>query len=246
MISVRGSREALEAASGGAHLVDVENPISVLGTQYPLNILAVRNRLYKMGFEKVLVSTNIGSKPYDRALACQAALGVAAAGADVVKCGLAELPFKAAVYLGDSLVRTVKRFYPEKRVIPVVYVEPDMRRFFDPLEEGVELATQINADGLQLDTHVKTLGKGLLDYYKLEELARLAETFHAADRALWVSGGITREQLPGLWDAGLDVAGIRSAAREQSGRGPWGEVKADLVGELTETIPAAEFAGSDA
>lgn len=118
LVKVSGPKEAIEAAGGGACIVDAEYPASILGTTYPLNILSIKEKLRVSGYEKVLVSTSIGEKPFDRALACQAALGVATAGADAVMFGLAELPVKAAAYLGDSLVRTVKKIYPEKIVIP--------------------------------------------------------------------------------------------------------------------------------
>lgn len=42
LVSVRGPKEALAAAEGGAHIADVEYPASALGTPYPLNIKAVR------------------------------------------------------------------------------------------------------------------------------------------------------------------------------------------------------------
>ena len=144
-------------------IADVEYPISALGTPYPLNIVAVRNRLNQEGYKKVLISTNIGEKQHDRASACQAALGVATAGADIIKCGLAELPLQAAIYQGQSFVRTVKKFYPKKKVIPAVFVDKDMRRFFEPFKDSQELITEIKADGILLDTYNKSMGIGLLD-----------------------------------------------------------------------------------
>ena len=130
LVSVRGAKEAIQAVKGGAHIADVEYPASALGTPYPLNIRTVRNRLNKMGYKKILVSTNIGENPIIRASSCQAALGVATAGADIIKCGLAELPFEAAVYLSETLARTVKKYYPKKKIIPAVFVDADMQRFF--------------------------------------------------------------------------------------------------------------------
>jgi|UniRef100_A0A7C4EQZ1 uncharacterized protein (UPF0264 family) len=115
LISVRGPKEAIEAARGGAHIADIEYPASALGTPYPLNILAVRHKLNSHGYTKVAVSTNIGEKQHDRSSACQAALGVATSGADIVKCGFAELPYEAAVYQGETLVRTMRKFYPRKK-----------------------------------------------------------------------------------------------------------------------------------
>ena len=103
LVSIRGPKEAVEMAEGGAHIADVEYPASALGTPYPLNILAVRNRLNRAGYKKVLVSTNIGEKQYDRASACQAALGVARAGSEIIKCGLAGFPFETAAENTNSL-----------------------------------------------------------------------------------------------------------------------------------------------
>src|SRR5437899_11061131 len=98
LVSVRGPVEAIEAAKGGAAIADVEFPASALGTPYPLNIDAVCRRLRRHRFKKVLVSTNIGEDQAVRATACQAALGVASAGADLIKFGLAKLSLDEATY----------------------------------------------------------------------------------------------------------------------------------------------------
>ncbi len=62
LISVRGVNEAIAAATGGAHIADVEYPASALGTPYPLNIAAVRKALPKT----VAVATNIGEEQSGR------------------------------------------------------------------------------------------------------------------------------------------------------------------------------------
>ena len=118
LVSVRGPDEAVAAAKGGAHIADLEYPGSALGTPYPLNIKAVRQRLDAEGFAKIPISTNIGEDQPVRSTACQAALGVAVAGADYVKCGFAGLDPKAASYVGRNLVRTVKEWCPGRKVYP--------------------------------------------------------------------------------------------------------------------------------
>lgn len=105
LVSVRGPQEALAAAEGGAHIADVEYPASALGTPYPLNIKAVRHRLDGHGFKEMPISTNIGEGQPVSSAACQAALGVALAGADYIKCGLPALAFGSALYLGRILVQ---------------------------------------------------------------------------------------------------------------------------------------------
>ena len=237
LISVRGPKEAIEMAKGGAHIADVEYPASALGTPYPLNILAVRERLDRRGYKKVLISTNIGEKQYDRASACQAALGVATAGADIIKCGLAELPLEAAIYLGKSIVRTVKKFYPKKKVILVVFIDKELQRFFKPFEQGIKLLKATDADGILIDTFNKLIGKGLLDYCTIVEIKNFVSTCHKIKKEAWIAGSITLEELPTLWGTGVDVICIRGAACEQRGRGRFGEVKTNIVSELVATIP---------
>lgn len=237
LVSVRGPKEALAAIKGGAHIADVEYPASALGTPYPLNIRTVRNRLNKAGYKRVLVSTNIGENPTIRASSCQAALGVATAGADIIKCGLAELPFEAATYLGETIVRTVKKFYPKKKVIPAVFVDADMQRFFKPFEEGVELIKKSDADGILIDTYNKSIGKGLLDYCSLKDIASFVKRCHKSEKEAWIAGSIILEELQALWRTGVDVICVRGAACEQKGKGRFGEVKVKIVAELVATIP---------
>jgi hypothetical protein len=236
LISIRGPKEAFEAIKGGAHIVDVEYPASALGTPYPLNIRTVRNRLNKAGFTKIQVSTNIGEKQFDRASACQAALGVATAGADIVKCGLAELPFESAAYLGDILVRTIKTHYPKKQVIPAVFVDDDMQKFFKPFEHGCKLIDKIKADGLLIDTYNKSMGKGLLDYCSVKNILSFVKECHQMKKEAWLAGSIAAEELPSLWATGVDVICIRGAACEQTGKGRFGEVQANIVKDLTRTM----------
>lgn len=237
LVSVRGSREAIEAAKGGAHIADVEYPSSALGTPYPLNIFDVRNKLVRAGYKRFLVSTNIGERQYDRASACQAALGVAMAGADIIKCGFAELPFKAAVYQGQSIVRTIKKFSPKKRVIPAVFVDKDLQRYFNPFQEGPNLVSEMRADGLLIDTFEKSIGKGLMDYCTIQDIRKLVVACHKDEKEAWIAGFITLEELISLWATGVDIICIRGAACEQKGKGRFGEVKAKIVAELVATIP---------
>jgi hypothetical protein len=238
LVSVRGPVEALAAAKGGAHVADVEYPASALGTPYPLNIDSVRRRLSERGFKGVLVSTNIGEKQHERANACQAALGVAAAGADLIKFGMAELPLEPACYLGREVVRSVRRWHPKKRLYAAVFVDSDLRRFFEPLDDGPELARRIGADGLLIDTFNKAIGKGLLDYCSLTELRRWVRRLHTSRKEAWIAGSIQFDELSELWATGVDVICVRGAACKP-GRvsGRFGEVDATIVAALVGTIP---------
>ena len=94
------------------------------------------------------------------------------------------------------------------------------------------------ADGLLVDTFDKGLGMGLLDYYSLRDMRRFVKKCHERKLEAWIAGSIGKDELPSLWDAGVDVICIRGAACEPgTGPGRFGEVKTQLVKHLAATIP---------
>ena len=235
LISVRGRSEALAAARGGAHIADVEYPASALGTPYPLNILAVRNAVPK----SMAVSTNIGEEQPGRSTACQAALGVALAGADIGKLGLARMSLGEARHLGPSLVRTVKKWFPKKQLVPALFADPQLAEWYvDPIKEGPGLAADMKADGLLIDTFDKGLGRGLMDYYAIRDIRRFVRKCHDRGLEAWLAGSIGMAELPRLWEAGADVICVRAAAcAPGTGPGRFGTVQTHLVKELVDTMP---------
>lgn len=238
LVSIRGSNEALEAAKGGAHIADVEYPASALGTPYPLNIHTVRTELNKANFSNVLVSTNIGEVQQVRASACQAALGVAIAGADLIKFGLAEQSPEAAIYLARNIVRTVKSLASgSKKLYPAVFVDEDMTRFFKPLEHGIDLVNESGADGLLIDTYNKLIGKSLLDYMSIDDIKKFVDDMHSINKEAWIAGSIQEFELPKLWKTDVDVICVRGAACSSvEGKGRFGKVKSNIVSKLVDTI----------
>jgi len=240
LVSVRGPNEALAAARGGAHIADVEHPGSALGTPYPLNIKAVRECLDGAGFKSLPISTNIGEEQPRRSTACQAALGVAVAGADYIKCGLAGLDPKAAAHLGRNLVRTIREWFSGKKVYPAVFPDEEFTISFDPLTDGPKLAAEIDCDGLLIDTFNKNIGKGLLDYYNLDQLRGFVDALHNMGKEAWLAGSIAKEELRSLWKSGVDVICVRAAACESiAGEQRFGAVKSDVVASLVATLPSS-------
>lgn len=212
LVSIRGKKEALSAYRGGAHIIDVEYPASALGTPYPLNIKTVRSTIPK----KIPIATNIGEEQGIRSSSCQAALGVALAGADIIKAGLANYDFKEAEYLCKSIVRTIKTWFPKKQVIPAVFADKEFVRKFNPTKEGPKLAKAIRADGLLIDTFYKERGKKLLDLMSIKQIGNFVKACHQEKIEAWIAGSITQQQLPELWALGVDVICVRGAASEVS------------------------------
>jgi len=161
LVSVRGKIEALEAIKGGAKIVDAENPDSSLGKVYPLNIATIKKASSK--HKGVTVSTNIGEKQLNRRTACQSVLGVATAGADTVKVGMALLTKDRIELLSGRVTRTVKRWYPKTAVIPAFFADTRLRKVFDPFAHVKWLAGTAKIDGILIDTFNKEIGKDLLD-----------------------------------------------------------------------------------
>lgn len=235
LVSIRGKTEARAAVKGGAHIVDVEFPASALGTPYPLNIRAVRNAMPK----RVAVSTNIGEEQPGRSTACQAALGVAYAGADIVKLGLAKMSLGEAKEFGPALVRTVKKWFPKKQCVPALFADERLAKWYiNPIKDGPNLAKHMKADGLLIDTFDKSLGMGLMDYYTLADIKRFVAKCHKRNLEAWLAGSIIKEELPELWKAGADVICVRGAAcKPGTGSGRFGQVSTPLVRQLVSTIP---------
>jgi len=232
LISVRGKNEAIEAVRGGAHIVDAEYPGSALGTPYPLNIYCIRQ---SVPLDR-LVSTNIGEKQFVWSTAAQAALGVAFAGADIIKVGLAELNGARAAKIMGRIVHHVKHWFPWKVLVATFFADDEMRRVFDPVSSGAEVCVTAKAKGVLIDTFFKERGIGLLDCLSKQEVAKFVADCHAAGKEAWVAGSVTEQQLPVLWRTGVDVICVRGAACGQ-GRGRMGRVSDGIVRRLVSTIP---------
>jgi uncharacterized protein (UPF0264 family) len=100
------------------------------------------------------------------------------------------------------------------------------------------LAKESGADGILIDTFNKLIGKGLLDYYSVDDIATFADKLHRLGKEAWIAGSITIEELPLLWKTGVDVICVRGAAcKPGSAKGRFGEVKAPIVKQLVATIP---------
>ncbi|MGB8952296.1 MAG: (5-formylfuran-3-yl)methyl phosphate synthase [Candidatus Aminicenantales bacterium] len=233
LISIRGKKEALEAYKGGAHIIDVEYPTSALGTPYPLNIQTIRNSFPR----RIKIATNIGEEQRERrSTACQAVLGVALAGADIIKVGLAGYSYKEANYLGKNVVRTVKHWFPNKKVILAVFADKNLRRKFDPVKEGPKLGKAIKADGILIDTfNKKSKQNKLTKLLTLKEIIKFVIKCHLLNIEAWIAGSITLNEIQKLWETGVDVICIRGAACLK-GSTRMSKVSRNLVRKLKNTL----------
>ena len=109
--------------------------------------------------------------------------------------------------------------------------------YIDPIHQGPDLAAHMKADGLLVDTFDKGMGKGLMDYYSLKDVRRLVAKCHGVGVEAWLAGSIGVDDLPALWEMGVDVICVRAAACEPgTGIGRFGGISSALVVQLVETI----------
>lgn len=231
LVSIRGKNEAIEAVKGGAQIADVEYPVSALGTPYPLNICSVRKIIPK----RILVSTNIGEEQAHRSTAAQAALGVATAGADIVKVGFASMQYKEASYLASNVVRSVKHWYPKKKVIPTFFADSELVSIFNPIVEGPKLAPKVNANGVLIDTFDKMKGKRLVDYFTYNEIKKFVKKCHPVGVEAWIAGSIKLDELRPFCETGVDVICVRGAACGSTDD-RLGRIQINLVRKLVQTM----------
>lgn len=232
LVSVRGKNDALEAVKGGAHIIDAEYPGSALGTCYPANIFTIR----KHTPSHLQVSTNIGEKQFIWSTAGQAAVGVAYAGVDIIKVGLADLSESKAKRVMRNVSHQVRFFFknPPKTMITTFFADENLRNICDPVTQGCAVSVAAGAQGVLIDTFDKECGKGLLDWMSLKEIKTFVKNCHKEKQEAWIAGSITKQQMPELWKTGTDVICIRGAAcNEKSGRK--GTVRANLVSSLVKT-----------
>jgi (5-formylfuran-3-yl)methyl phosphate synthase len=236
LVSVRGPNDARAAVAGGAHIIDAEYPKSALGTVHPGNIHRIRSVTPK----RLAVSTNIGEVQNVWSTAAQAALGVALAGADIIKIGLADLPPSGATRLMADIARQMRFFFwkPRKQLIATFFADKNLRKVCDPVRCGADVASKAKVAGVLIDTFEKRPGHALLDLTDLAEITDFVRSCHAAGVEAWIAGSIKRPQLSDLWATDVDVVCVRGAACE-GGEGRLGGVSRRRVEELVVTIPTS-------
>ena len=85
----------------------------------------------------------------------------------------------------------------------------------------------------------RTLGPAIHDYCKLGEISAFVDTIHGMKKEAWIAGSIRLDELQALWDTGVDVICVRSAAcANDKGAGRFGKVSEAKVRELVATLPA--------
>ncbi len=147
--------------AGAADLLDVKDPSK--GSLGAPDVETVRD-----------IKKAIGSAPLSVALGdldgktVELGLSMVAAGADIIKIGLADNSRQEAVDVFKALKKCLP---PKARVVAAAYADAGYHRFFSPL--GLpSFAVEAEADGILIDTFDKS-GKKLFDFLSAYELASI-------------------------------------------------------------------------
>lgn len=231
LVSPKDEGEALEAAQGGADIIDVKNPAEgSLGASFPWIIKRVREIISI----KTDISATLGDLPNLPGTASLASLGAAVSGANYVKAGLmGPTSVEEATYLMECVVRSVSQLDPPVKVVAAGYADWRRAGTIDPLLIP-EIAKRSGSQVAMLDTKIKD-GKRLFDFLSERDLKLFVEKSHSMMLSAALAGSLQKEDIPTLLRLGVDIMGVRTAACEGRDRVN-GRISKRKVQELTDVI----------
>lgn len=231
LVSPKDEDEAVEAASGGADIIDVKNPAEgSLGASFPWIIKRVREIIPL----ETDISATLGDLPNLPGTASLASLGAATSGANYVKVGLMG-PRSAgeAVYLMSCVVRSVGQLDPPVKVVAAGYADWKRAGTIDPLLIP-EIAKRSGSQVAMLDTKIKD-GNRLFNFLSQEDLGLFVESSHRMGLSAALAGSIQKEDIPLLLRLNADIVGVRTAVCEGPDRVS-GRISKRKVQELVNII----------
>ncbi len=236
LVSVVNKREALEAVKGEAHIVDVKNPKEgSLGANFPRVIRQVKEIVP----DNIEVSATIGDLPNLPGTASLAALGAAASGADYIKAGLFGVKTSAeATILMREVCRAVKDHKKASKVIAAGYADFNKAGCLNPLKLP-QVAYKAEADGVIIDVKIKDSESKLFNFLGDKVLKKFVDEAHNSNLIAALAGSLDRQDVPRLYDLGVDVIGVRRAVCSKRDRLN-GEVQRRAVLEFAKEIGMCE------
>ena len=235
LISPKNETEAVEAAAGGADIIDVKNPDEgPLGASFPWIIRGIREGMPA----NVEVSCTVGEAPNLPGSMALASLGAASIGVDYIKAGLFGLKTaEEAVFLMRNVTQAAKEYNPAIKVVVSGYADAARVGAVDPLQVP-KIANEAKADLAMLDTAIKD-GKNLFTFLTKPQLSRFVEEAHDYGLKAALAGSLQKQDLPEVYALGADIAGVRGAACTLSDRVN-GQITREKVQELVEVVKHAD------
>lgn len=235
LISPKNEAEAVEAAAGGADIIDVKNPDEGrLGASFPWIIRRVR----QVTPANIEVSCTVGEAPNLPGSMALASLGAAATGVNYIKAGLFGLKTaEEAMYLMRNVAQAAKEYNPAVKVVVSGYADAVRVCTVDPMMVP-KIAYEAKADVAMLDTAIKD-GKNLFTFLTKPQLRSFVDEAHGYGLKVALAGSLQKTDLAEVYALGADVVGVRGAACTLSDRVN-GQITREKVQELVEIVKQAE------
>ncbi|MFQ6051260.1 MAG: (5-formylfuran-3-yl)methyl phosphate synthase [Candidatus Hydrothermarchaeota archaeon] len=231
LVSPKDKKEAIEAYSGGADIIDIKNPKEgSLGASFPWLIRDIISSIPA----HVKTSATVGDVPYKPGTVSFAALGVAVTGVNFVKVGLYGTKNKdQSLEVMKSVVRSVKDFNEEINVVTAGYGDAFRVGAVDPLEIP-SIAIESGSDVAMVDTAIKD-GKSLFDFMSVKELYDFVDEAKSGGLMVALAGSLGKGDIPLLKKLKPDIIGIRGAVCTGGDRDN-GRITRDEVKKFLELI----------
>ncbi len=206
LVSVRSVEEALLAAHGGAHFIDLKEPAAGALGGLPVPTIRAIVAVLRAAHITMPVSATIGDLPLRaQTLIREQVNAVGACGVDYVKVGI-----EAGPQAAQLLTWLAGCGWP---VVPVFIAD-----------QGVDVALVHDAaalgfPALMLDTANKDAGS-LFDLLSTSALQAFVQSVHSAGCMAGLAGALRLQHLPALVALAPDFAGFRSAVCAQTRSGP--------------------------
>jgi len=228
LVSVRSVEEAVEAAAGGAAIVDVKEPARGPLGRADAAVAAA-------------IVAAVASRP------CTLACGELAEGAEAIAAHVAAVVAAAAgrrpagakagpggLDLGlwrQEFARFVRALPPDVEPVAVAYADPRAAGAPDP-EAIIDAAATLGAATILFDTFDKS-GPPLLVAAGRDRVARWVERSHRAGLSVAVAGRLASSDMATIVGLGPEIVGVRSAA---CGGGRLGRVDRGNVARIAGTL----------
>lgn len=222
LVSPMNLKEAYEAISGGADIIDIKNPKEgSLGANFPWVIKDIQ----KIVPGNVEISAPIGDLAFKPGLATLAAYGLATLGIDYIKFGLYGIANeRESLEISKNICRGVRGF--NLKVVLAGYADFKHIGSISPLKLP-KIAQKAGADIAMIDTAIKN-GNGLLDHLSIRELEKFTIEAHGYGLEVALAGSLREKDIRRINEIGADIIGVRGAVCENGDRIK-GRVSSDKV-----------------
>jgi uncharacterized protein (UPF0264 family) len=210
LVSITSPAEVLPAVKGGAHILDVKNPVEgTFGASTPSNITQIRQKAPP----HIPISAALGDLPNTPGTAALAGLGASIAGASYIKVGLHGVQtLDDAVIFLTTLKQAVGHLKKPIQVIAAGYADYLKINGLSP-SDLFSAAAQSKITGVLLDITTKT-SASLFDFIEIPKLSSLIQTAHTHGLLVGLAGGLNQVHVSQLITLQPDVVGVRRSVCE--------------------------------